>query len=292
MKRHKHKDRVRRFVVLPDTHGELVDRQALECVLQAIEIIRPYGVIHLGDIGEWESVNHHRYKRTRFPDPHEVAAGIRRDARRVRKYVLEDLDHACNVAGVVEKHMITGNHDRWLDQFVEVAPDYADTKFDEAEGYRFDQIFDWANRGWRVHPCGKPIKIGKLHFYHGHLYGGIHHALNHIRKMGVNIVYGHWHDYQCCHQTHVDGPKGAYSLGCLKRVSPDDNEWLEHRPVNWAHMFGVIDFYRNGLFSIHPITIINGRCTLVGVDTVIDGTKPRPLPKLVTGTTNRRTRRG
>lgn len=286
------KQRVTRYVVLPDTHGELVDRHALECVLKAIEIIKPYGVIHLGDIGEWESVNHHRYKRTRFPDPHEVAAGIRHDARMTRKYVLDPLDAACDRAGVKERHMITGNHDKWLDRFVEVNPDYADTRFDEASGYRFDQIFDWKNRGWAVHPCGKLLRIGSLNFYHGHLYGGIHHALNHLRRMGVNVVYGHWHDFQAVHVTHADGPKGAYSLGCLKRDDPESNEWLDHRPVNWAHMFGVVDFYHGGLFSVHAVPIIGGRCTLIGTNEVVDGRKPRRMAKVKRGPTNRKQTRG
>jgi len=267
----------KRYVVLPDTHAPLVDRPALECVLQAIEIIKPTGVIFLGDLGEWESVNHHKHKRIRQPDPFEVSKDIRRDARQVRKYVLDPLDRVCDAVGVKDKRMLTGNHDRWLDYFVEANPDYERMPFDEASGYKFDQIFDWKGRGWRIWPCGKLMKIGKLRFYHGHLYGGIHHARNHLLRMGVNIVYAHWHDFQAVHVTHADGPKGAYSLGCLKKQDPDSNEWLGHRPVNWAHMFGVVDFYRNGCFSVHPIPIVFGQCTLIGTDKVIDGRKPRPL---------------
>ena len=55
-----------RYIVIPDTPGGLVDRPAFECVLQAIELIKPTGVIHLGDIGEWACVNHHRFKRNHF----------------------------------------------------------------------------------------------------------------------------------------------------------------------------------------------------------------------------------
>lgn len=281
-----------RYVVIPDTHGELVDRQALECVLKAIEIIKPDGVIHIGDIGEWSSVNHHRHKRVRQPDSSEVASAVRRDVRQVLKYVLNPIDEACDKAGVKCKEMITGNHDRWLDFFVEANPDYADTVFDSAAGYRFDQIIDWKERNWTVHPCGKLLKIGDLNFYHGHLYGGIHHARNHLVKMGVNIVYGHWHDFQAVHITHADGPKGAYSLGCLKGVTPDDNEWMGHRPTNWAHMFGVVDFYTGGRFSVHAVPIIFGKCTLIGTSEVIDGNRPRPLVKVKRGSTNRRSSRG
>lgn len=277
MVRRKNKVVDARYIVIPDTHGILVDRPALECVLRAIEIIKPTGVIHLGDIGEWESVCHHRWKRIRQPDPQEVSANIKHDATMTAKYVLNPLDESCDKANVKIKEMLTGNHDRWLDYFVQSNPDYAHIIGFESVGYRFEQIFDWKKRGWRVHPCGKLLKIGELNFYHGHLYGGIHHARNHLMKMGVNIVYGHWHDFQAVHITHADGPKGAYSLGCLKQADPNANEWLEHRPVNWAHMFGIVDFYHGGYFAVHPVPIIFGRTTLLGTNEIIDGNKPRPL---------------
>lgn len=281
-----------RYIVIPDTHGNLVNRVALECVLQAIRIIQPTGIIFLGDIGQWDSVNHYRYKRIRQPDPAEIANGIRTDARQVRKYILDLIDEECDKLGIKEKYMLMGNHDRWLDHFVMANPDYADTVFDEATGYRFDQIFDWKRRHWKLLPCGKLLKIGELRFYHGHLYGGIHHARNHLLRMGVNIVYGHWHDFQAVHVTHANGPKGAYSLGCLCSCKPDDNLWLGYRPVNWAHMFGVVDFYQRGRFSVHPIPIIFGQCTIIGTQEVIDGRKPRPLVKTVRGPTNRRKFKG
>jgi len=279
---------VSRYIVIPDTHGDLVDRNALECVLQAIEIIKPDGIIHLGDIGEWVSVNHHRRKRFRQPDPFEVARDIRHDVRYVRKYVLDPIDEACDKANVRIKYMLTGNHDKWLDYFVESNPDYADTTFDNATGYRFDQVIDWKNRNWKLKECGELLKIGKLNFYHGHLYGGIHHARNHLLRMGVNIVYGHWHDFQAVHVTHAYGPIGAYSLGCFKSHKSIDNDWLGNRPVNWAHMFGVVDFYKGGIFCLHAVPIYNGQCTLIGSNKVIDGRKKRPLVNIKRRSTNRK----
>lgn len=276
-----------RYVVLPDTHGELVDRPALECTLRIIEIVKPTGVIHLGDVGEWTSVNHHRYDRIRRPDLPVVADRIRHDARMVLKYVLNPLDEACDRAGVKERHMLQGNHDAWLDHFVEANPDYADCVFDEATGYAFKHIFAWQKRGWVVHPCGKLLKIGHLNFYHGHLYAGVHHTQNHLQKMGVNIVYGHHHDLQIRHVSHADGPKCAYSLGCLKKLDDGSNQWLGRRPTNWAHFCAVVDFYDGGRFSIHPVPIIFGKCTLLGRNEVIDGNKPRPLGKIKRSKSNR-----
>jgi hypothetical protein len=264
----------KRMIVLPDTHGELVDPAALNCALEAILVLKPDTVLHLGDLGEFESVNHHRWKRIKQPDPHVTAAFLRRDIRATKRLVLDPIDTACQAAGVKEKIITQGNHDVWLDNFCEVFPDYRYTTFDDVTGYTFVKAFNFEQLGWTVHPCGKLIKIGKLHFYHGHLYSGIHHAHNHLMKMGVSVVYGHHHDYQAKHVTHATGPKGAYSLGCLKRIDPLNNQWMGYRPTNWAHYFGVVDFIAGGKFFVHPVPIIFGRCSLLGYD-IIDGNKGR-----------------
>lgn len=253
-----------RAIIIPDTHAPLIDKKALSCVLQAIKIIKPDQVIHLGDIGQWDSVNHYRHKKIRQPDNVEIAFNIRKDVKQVMRTVLNPIDKACDEAGVRIKTMLTGNHDRWLNNFCLTNPDYEHIIFGEASGYRFNQIFDWKGRGWTVQSCGKLLQIGHLNFYHGNLYGGINHARNHLLRMGVNIVYGHWHDVQTYHVTHADGNKGAWSLGCLSSLKPDDNEWLEHRPTNWSHAFGIVDWWGNGCFTVHSINIIKGCCSVVG----------------------------
>jgi hypothetical protein len=265
-----------RAIVIPDSHAPLHDRQAFECVLQAIELLQPDRVIHLGDIGEWESVNHHRYKRQRQPDPHEVAKGLRRDVRAVRYNFLDLLDEACDSAGVSHKDITTGNHDEWLNRFVAVNPDYARTSFDDAKGYRFEQALCLKERGWTVYPCGKRFRIGELSFYHGHLYGGMYHAANHLRRLGVNVMYGHWHDVQYAAATHDSGAKGAWSLGCIKKKTDDANEWLAFRPTNWGQAFAVVDWWSRGRFTVHSINIIDGQCSLL-TGSIIDGRKPRPI---------------
>ena len=119
-------------------------------------------------------------------------------------------------------------------------------------------------RGYNYYPFGKHLKIGKLYFYHGHQYGGQYHAANHLRKLGCNIMYGHWHDLQQHSATHMDGCKSAWSIGCLKDMSRDKNEWLANRRINWSHAFAIVDFFKGGLFTVHVIQIINGKTSLWG----------------------------
>ena len=54
-------------------------------------------------------------------------------------------------------------------------------------------------------------------------------------------------------------------------MGPKSNEWLAGRPINWAHAFAIVDFYKNGLFTVHIIQIINGQTALWGE--LIDGNK-------------------
>ena len=83
-------------------------------------------------------------------------------------------------------------------------------------------------------------------------------------------MYGHWHDIQQHSITHHDGVKSAWSIGCLKVMSPKANGWLDYRDVNWSHAFAIVDFFGNGYFTVHVMQIIKGKTSL-WVE-VIDGT--------------------
>jgi hypothetical protein len=111
----------------------------------------------------------------------------------------------------------------------------------------------------------------KLYFYHGHQYGGQYHTANHLRKLGCNIMYGHWHDLQQMSATHMDGPKSAWSIGCLKDMSEESNEWLSNRRINWAHAFAIVDYWDDGNFTVDIVQIIDGKCKVWGE--YIDGNK-------------------
>ena len=110
-----------------------------------------------------------------------------------------------------------------------------------------------------------------MNFYHGHHYGGQYHAANHLRKLGGNIMYGHWHDLQYMSATHMDGAKGAWSIGCLKDMSAEKNAWLGNRKINWGHAFAIIDFYDKGRFTVDVVQIIDGKATVWGE--LIDGNR-------------------
>ena len=169
---------------------------------------------------------------------------------------MDQIDESLDKVGCKTKHFIQGNHELWLDQFVDEHP--------YLPQYKPQNCLNLKDRGYKYHKCGKFLKVGKLNFYHGHLYGGQYHTANHLRKLGANVMYGHWHDIQQMSATHIDGQKSAWSIGCLKDMARESNEWLGGRGHNWSHGFAIVDFFQKGFFTVHLMQIINGVTSLYG----------------------------
>ena len=258
------KDRgvVNRAIVTPDKHFPLHDSKAINVLCKTIEIVKPDIYIDLGDIGEWEAFSHWKYKHKKAPPLEFLTEEFDKDVKDVNA-CMDIVDESLDKANCTKKYITEGNHDNWLNMAVE--------KYPYIPQYRFPNAVNLKDRGYTYYPMGKHLKIGKLYFYHGHQYGGQYHASNHLRKLGCNIMYGHWHDLQQISATHMDGAKSAWSIGCLKDMSAAKNEWLGNRRINWAHAFAIVDFFQNGLFTVHIIQIINGKTSLWGE--LIDGSK-------------------
>ena len=246
---------MKKYIVTPDKHFPLADKKAISVLCKTIEIVKPDGYIDLGDTGEWSGASHWKWKNKSKPSLEWYLPEIITDVDNVNKG-MDIIDESLDKANVKEKHFICGNHDKWMDKFVEEYP--------YLPQYRFERAVKLKERGYKYHPMGKRMKVGKMYFYHGNQYGGQYHSANHLRKLRCNIMYGHWHDIQQHSVTHVDGPKSAWSIGCLKDMADESNSWLQNRATNWAHAFAIIDFYHGGHFSVHVVQIIKGKTSLWG----------------------------
>lgn len=255
----KDKGVVKRYIVTPDKHAPLHDKKAISVVLQAIEMVKPDGYIDLGDLGEWNSVSHWQWKRRKKPPLEYILPRVKKDINSVNK-LLDQIDVSLNKAGVKDRHLCAGNHDEWLGMFIEEYPYLKD--------YAFDKVCKLKERGYKFHPCGEYFKIGKLYYYHGHHFAGQYHTSNHLRKLGCNIMYGHHHNMQQDSVTHMDGPKSAWSIGCLKDMRSEKNKWLGGRNHKWAHGFAIVDYFTGGRFTVHSIQIVDGRASIWGEEIV------------------------
>ena len=251
---------VKRVVVTPDKHFPLADNKAISCLTQSIEIVKPDVYIDLGDVGEWEGASHWQWRKKKRPPLEYQTPYIDKDIKDVNKG-MDIIDESLDKVNCKEKHMIEGNHDDWMNRFVDEHP--------YMERYRFKECTKLEERGYTYHPAGEYMKIGKLALYHGHHFAGISHTRNHLLKLGANIMYGHHHDIQQSSVTHLDGAKSAWSIGCLKDMKTEKNEWLQGRMHNWSHAFAIVDFFEKGYFTVHVMQIIDGKTCLYGK--VVDG---------------------
>jgi len=205
--------KVKRYIVTPDKHFPLADMKAISVVCQAIEIIKPDGYIDLGDTGEWASVSRFQYKNKKQPPLEIQLPIICKEVEEVNKG-MDIIDESLNRAKVKDRHFVQGNHEEWLNNFVEEHPYLA-------KDFLVPNALKLKKRGYKFHKLGKMLKIGKLNFYHGHHYASVHHARNHLIRLGGNVMYGHHHDIQQSSVTHIDGVKSAWSIGCLKDMGSE-----------------------------------------------------------------------
>lgn len=245
---------VKRAIVTPDKHFPYHDRAAINVVVKAIKAVKPDIYVDLGDVGEWESVSHWQWRKKKRPPLEYQLPYVEKEIEAVNKG-MDIIDDALKKAGTKDKHFAEGNHDDWLNRFVEENP--------YLKGYNFKDAVKLKERGYKYYPVGEVFKIGHLHFYHGHHFAGINHARNHLLRLGGNIMYGHHHDIQQSTVTHMDGPKSAWSIGCLKDMTSEANAWLGNRQHNWQHAFAIVNFYGDD-FNVQLCSIINGK-------TVVDG---------------------
>ena len=250
----------RRAIVIPDVHFPIQDDAAVNVVLKAIKMVKPNIFVCLGDLGEWKSVSPWRYKRRKRPPLEYTLEELKVEAAAVNDG-LDLFDNALRAVGCTNKHMIEGNHDDWLNSFVD--------EFPYLPEYKFKNVMNLKERGYKYYPYGHLMQIGKLFFYHGGHYSTVNHTRQHVQNLGKNIVYGHTHDVQRHTLTKLDsGTIAAWSMGCLKNMSGDKNKWLRGRLHNWCHAFGIITWQSNGNFQIEVIDIQKGKASVWGQEIV------------------------
>ena len=74
-------------------------------------------------------------------------------------------------------------------------------------------------------------------------------------------MYGHHHDVQVYTDKKDGDPITAWSIGCLKSLEREKNEFCSGRPLNWSHAIAVVDFIGKEHF-VKIITIKDGKYSL------------------------------
>ena len=108
-------------IVIPDQHFPIHDQSAVNCALKVLEVAKPDIFINLGDVGEWESVSAWRWRDKKQPPLEYQLPFVYEEIKAVNKG-MDVIDSSLDKAGTKERHFVEGNHEDWLNRFVEENP--------------------------------------------------------------------------------------------------------------------------------------------------------------------------
>ena len=117
----KSKGVIKRAIVTPDKHFPLHHQKSINVLCKTIEIVKPDIYIDLGDVGEWENFSHWKWKRKKKPPLEYLLPDLETDVIDVNKG-MDQIDEALDKANCKNKYITEGNHDNWLNMFVESYP--------------------------------------------------------------------------------------------------------------------------------------------------------------------------
>jgi hypothetical protein len=249
-----------RIFILPDQHyapesdpSGKVDPDAEAVALRALRLIRPDVFVNLGDVGEWTSVSHWQWSRRKRPPLEYQIPLIDADVKAVNEG-LDRWDSVLDKIGCERRILTLGNHDAWLDKFVEEHP--------YLPQYQPVNAMRVAERGYDTFQYGDYAElVTDLFAYHGGHWSGQNHTRDHVRNLGKSIVYGHVHDAETSTGRTLGGPVTAWSMGCICKLS---KPFLKGRPTNWRHGFGVVTLHDAGSFQVEFIPINRGVSSVWG----------------------------
>jgi hypothetical protein len=244
---------IKKAIVIPDIHYPLHSQPALNVIEKAIPIIRPDVAILLGDVGELDTVSSWKYKKKKRPNLEDWTPKIDAELDEVNG-LLDQFDTWFE--GCQEKHFCEGNHEVWLDNFVEEHP--------YLPQYSPQEAFHLEGRGYEYHKYGDYLKLGQLYYYHGGHYAGKYHNIHHLVNLQSNVCYAHNHGVGRASMGGLNGVHSSFCIGSLKRDENEANKWLKGRVTNWSHAFAIVYYNDEGIFRNEVVDITDGWTVLYG----------------------------
>lgn len=249
-------------LIVPDSHGEHVDKKALKAMLADAKALRPDEVVLLGD--------------------HLDCGGtFSQHQRNYTKEMTESYDDDCDAANAMLDdlqatapnavfHYLEGNHEahveRWASR-VCVSKKTADMIIEKLGPATVLRLKERGIRYYRTseHYMGLSvpgtIRLGKCYFTHG-ISHSRHAAAQHLARFCANVVFGHVHRSQSViERTVTSDGFGAWCPGTLAKLQP---LYRHTAPTSWSHGYGVQFVNRSSGRFIHlNVPIIDGSSLLL-----------------------------
>lgn len=253
---------MKRLLVLPDLHvrpkgenGE--DPLTLRAVERYMKEQAWDEVIQLGDFMDFNVISSHNKDNLRAV----AGSSVRKDYDAGNR-VLDRWQKAHSGKWTI----LEGNHDFRVERYIDAHPELEGSLEMPIGLHLKERGIKWI-KSWSE---GLLHSVGKANFLHG-LYTSDHHAKAMVSNFGMNVFYGHLHDFQLYSRVlHGDNKTiVGQSLGCLCSYR---QYWMKRRPNRWQQGFAEFHIHPNGTFQYFPIMIFNHKFTLQD-GTVIDGNK-------------------
>lgn len=249
-------------MTIPDTHGNLVDKNAIAAMLADMEVVKPKEVILLGDHLECGGflAQHHTLgyvAQTEYTFDSDVQA------------TNELLDRLQSICPESEFDYIEGNHERRIENWCVTQAlknsndaEYLRRMFSANSVLALEERgIRWIRQGVYYDGLSIPATIQRGHCYFTHGSSTAKHAASeHVKKFGGNVVYGHTHRADSyVIRTVKSGVIGAWSPGCLCVLQP---LWQHTNPTDWSHGYGLQLASEDGSFLHINVPIIDGKSYL------------------------------
>ena len=256
-------------ILISDVHAPLHDEKAVKVLFKAIPIIKPDIAVIMGDFAEMHSINAYQWARRKRPPLEYIEKALKDELVKVNK-MLDEFDAVFKKNGIKEKHFLIGNHEDRLERFCEENPtDGIQDRYTTPIAFRLEE------RGYKVYGCGEHMKLDKckLNLYHGQHIGTELHTKAHLTKYSEDVAYAHRHGVQRFAMGGFNGLRRAYSLGCLKSIKHEDNQWLHGRPHSWEHAFGILHMFqdRGHNYRLEIVDMNNGETVVYGKHIKVGG---------------------
>lgn len=250
-----------RMICDGDLHYPIHDPRVTAAKFKFAQDFKPDAWVNLGDLYDfWPISAHEKHperwleKGGRLQEEFDSATDYWDEVTRIAKHV----------------HFIPGNHENRLQRLIMANP-----------GLFKLRAFDWVRladipASVNVHDYGAFLEIGGITFEHGDRLGGrfgvVLAAQWALVNRGRNTIFGHTHRSELKYRTKSDG---NIIFAANQGHGSDVSKQKYAGPVpNWQHGFTAIEFWTEGgqpRFTVHPITIVNGRFSFGG--RVYDGSK-------------------
>lgn len=250
-------------VVIPDTHGNHIDRAAAGAFLADLQILDPAEIVLLGDHLDCGGflAQHHALKAVE-----DVCYSYTEDKAAANLFLDQVAAAAPHTKSV---HYLAGNHESRVEAWCveQSLRNKADAQL-LLDALGPANVLTLRERGITYHPpteyvdgmrVAGVIQLGRCFFCHG-VSHAVHATAIHVRRFGGNVVHGHTHRIQSYHAAPVaSGEIAGWGIGCLCKFH---RRYAHGMPHDWGHGYGVQFVRKDGTFMHITVPILDGRSLL------------------------------